>query len=134
MQLHASRVPFPVEHAFEMPFKVAQLTPLEQCSASRLVRATQKVGRAVHFHRNPSPIIQSNQRVDAVPGGLATMLFLYIMDTAARADFLNHVALELRGIPFFRDKSFAAGLPERVGKPWPPRAALVAPDRPLMQL
>ena len=117
-----------------MSFKVAQLTPLEQRGASRLVRATQKVGRAVHFHRNPSPIIQSNQRVNAVPGGLATMLFLYIMDTGARADFLNHVALELRGVPFFRDKSFAAGLPERVGKPWPPRAALVAPNRPLMQL
>ena len=117
-----------------MPVKVAQLTPLEQRGASGLVRKTQKVGWTVHFHRNPSSIIQSNQRVDAVPGGLATMLFLYIMDTGARADFLYHVELEPRWSPCFSDKSFAAGLLERVGKPRPPRAALVTPERPLMQL
>ena len=110
VQLPASIVPLPVEHDLEMPFKVAQLTPLEQRGASGLVRKTKKVRWTVHFHRNPSSIIQSNQRVDAVPGGLATMLFLYIMDTGARADLTHHVALKLRRPPFCFDESVAAGL------------------------
>ena len=71
-------VPLPVGHVLEPPAKVAQLAMLEQRGASRLMRPANEVGRTVHFHRNPLPIIQSNERVDAVSGGLATMLFLYL--------------------------------------------------------
>ena len=70
-------IPLPVEHAFESPSKVAQLAMLEQRAAGRLMRSAHKVGRTVHFDRYLFPIVESNARVDAVPGDLATMLFLY---------------------------------------------------------
>tara|TARA_B100000513_G_scaffold69286_1_gene27663 strand:+ start:241 stop:405 length:165 start_codon:yes stop_codon:yes gene_type:complete len=51
-----------------------------------------KVARPVHFDRNLLPAVQSNERVDAVPGALANVLLL---DTeSARAEFSHHVALE----------------------------------------
>ena len=70
-------IPLPVEHAFESPSKVTQLAMLEQRAAGRLMRSAHKVGRTVHFDRYLFPIVESNARVDAVPGDLATMLFLY---------------------------------------------------------
>ena len=81
---------------------------LEQSGAVRLMRTADEVERTVHFHRNPMPIIQSHERVNAVPGGLATMLFLNMRN--ARADFPYHVGLQLRRFPFFRDESITAGL------------------------
>ena len=103
--------PLPVRHALEPPSKVAQLASLEQRGTGRLMRTADEVGRTVHFHRNPIPIIQSHERVNAVPGGLATMLLLDMRN--ARADFSYHVGLQLRRFPFFRDESIAAGLPYR---------------------
>ena len=67
------------------------------------------MGWAVDFHCNRLPIIQSNERVNAVPGGLATMLLLYV--GTARADFSYHIGLQLRRTPFSFDKGVAAGLP-----------------------
>ena len=64
---------------------------LEQRAASRLMRTADKVGRTVHFDRNLLPILQSNQRVDAVPGDLTTMLFLHV--ETARTDFSYHIGL-----------------------------------------
>ena len=82
---------------------------LEQRAASRLMRTAHKVRRPIHFDRNPLPIVQGNERVDAVPGNLATMLILYT--ESARADFSHHFTLELRWPPFFKYESFVAGLP-----------------------
>ena len=109
MQLPPSRAPLPVEHALETPPKVAQLAMLELRAAIWLMRTADEVARAVHFNCNPLPVIQSNQRVDAVPGNLATMLFLHFV--AARADFSYHIRLELRRLPFFAEESVAASLP-----------------------
>ena len=65
---------------------------LEQRAASLLMRMAYKVARPVHFDRNLLPAVQSNERVDAVPGALANVLLL---DTeSARAEFSHHVALE----------------------------------------
>ena len=108
MQLLAA-IPLPVGHALEPPSKVAQLAMLEQRGAGRLLGTADEVGRAVHFHRNPLPIIQRQERGDAGPGGLATMFFLDMRN--ARTDFFCHVGLQLRRLPFFRDESVAAGLP-----------------------
>ena len=108
MQRHVPSTPIPVGHALDRPSKVAQLTPLEQRGASRLVRTAQKVRRTVHFDRKPPPILQSSQRIDAVPGGLAAMLFLDL-DTA-RTDFSYDIGLQLRRLPFVFDESVAAGL------------------------
>ena len=108
VQLPPSGVPLPVEHALETPPKVAQLAMLELRAAIWLMRTADEVGWTVHFHRNLPSIIQSNQRVDAVPGDLAAMLFLHIV--AARADFSYHIRLELRRLPFSRDEGVAAGL------------------------
>ena len=76
-------LPLPVFDTFETPFKVAQLAMLEQRGASRLMRTTHKVGRTVHFRRNPLPMIQSHERIDAVPGDLAAILFLHIGNVVA---------------------------------------------------
>ena len=127
-------IPIPVFDVFETPAKVSQLAMLEQRAAIRLLRTAHKVGRTVHFHRNPLPIIQSHERVDAVPGDLATMLLLYIGNVTGRTDLSDHVGLQLGSLPFFFDKSVTAGLPQRLGQPWPQRAELLAPERPLMQL
>ena len=108
MQLPPSGVPLPVEHALETPPKVAQLAMLELRAAIWLMRTADEVEWTVHFHRNLPSIIQSNQRVDAVPGDLAAMLFLHIV--AARADFSYHVRLELRRLPLCRDEGVKAGL------------------------
>ena len=70
-------IPLPVEHAFESPSKVTQKAMLEQRAAGRLMRTADKVERTVHFDRYLLSIVESNARVDAVPGDLATMLFLY---------------------------------------------------------
>ena len=70
-------IPLPVEHALEPPAKVTQLAMLEQRAAIRLMRTAHKVGRPVHFDRDLLPIVESNERVDAVPGDLASMLVLY---------------------------------------------------------
>ena len=131
MQVLAA-LPLPVGHALEPPTKVAELAMLEQRSAGRLMRLADKVERTVHFHRKLCAILQSDERVDAVPGGLATMLFLHIV--TARTDFSYNVRLQLRRPPFCFDEGVAAGPLQRVWKPWPPRAALRAPERPLMQL
>ena len=88
---------------------------LEQRAASWLLRTAEKVGRTVHFDRNLLPILQSNQRVDAVPGDLATMLFLY-MDIV-RADFSHHIGLQLRRRFSLSDEGVKAGLAQRVGEP-----------------
>ena len=125
-------IPLPVGHALEPPAKVAQLAMLEQRSAGRLMRSADEVGRTVHFHRKLFAILQSDERVDAVPGHLATMLYLDV--GTARANFADHGGLQLRRAPFSFDEGVAAGPLQRVWKPWPPRAALLAPKRPLMQL
>ena len=52
----------------------------------------------------------------------------------ARTDFLHHVGLQPRRFPVSRDESVAAGQPQGIRQPWPLRAALLAPKRPLMQL
>ena len=108
-QLLVSRVPLPVEHAFESPSNVTQLAMLELRAASRLMRTAHKVGGAVHFDRNLLPVLQSYERVDAVPRDLATMLFFDILDIG-RVDFSHHVALELRNRRTWRDESVAAGI------------------------
>ena len=90
MQLLAA-IPLPVGDALEPPSKVAQLAMLEQRAASRLMRTAHKVGGTVHFDRDLLPIVESNERVDAVPGDLATVLCLY-MDIA-RTDFSYHIGL-----------------------------------------
>ena len=108
MQLLAA-IPLPVGHALEPPSKVAQLAMLEQRDAGRLLRTADEMGRTVNFHRNPLPIIQSHERVNTVPGGLATTFFLDMRN--ARTDFSYHFGLQLRRFPFFRDESVAAGLP-----------------------
>ena len=100
-------IPLPVGQALETPSKVAQLAPLEQRGASRLMRLADEVGRTVHFHRNLRIILQSHERVDAVPGGLATMLFLHI--ETARTDFSYDIRLQLRRAHFMRSQSDAAG-------------------------
>ena len=105
---------------------------LEQRAPSRLMRTAEKVGRTVHFDRNLLPIVQSNQCVDAVPGDLATVLFLYI--DIVRADFSHHIGLQLRRRLSYSDEGFKAGLAQRVREPWPQRSALFTPQRPLMQL
>ena len=107
MQLPPSGVPLPVEHDLETPPKVAQLAMLELRAASRLMRMTQKMRRPIHFDCYLHPVLQSNEHVDAVPGGLATMLLL-CLDTA-RKNFTHHVGLHLRRPPFFRDEGAAAG-------------------------
>ena len=107
MQLLAA-IPLPVGHALEPPSKVAQLAMLEQRGAGRLLRTADEVGRTVYLHCNPCPIIQSHERVNTVPGGLATMFFFDMRN--ARADFSYHVGLQLRRFPFFRGESVAAGL------------------------
>ena len=61
-------LPLPVFDTFETPFEVAQLAMLEQRAAIRLLRTADKVPRTVHFHRNLLPMIQSHERIDAVPG------------------------------------------------------------------
>ena len=101
-------IPLPVRHALETPSKVAQLAMLEPRGAGRLMGTADEVEWTVHFHRNLLPIIQSHERVDAISGGLATMLFLD-MDTV-RADFSYHVGLQLRRLPFSRDESVVARL------------------------
>ena len=108
-RLAAASIPLPVGHASESPSKVTQLAMLEQRAASRLMRTADKVGRTVHFDRNLLPSLQCNERVDAVPRNLATMLFLYILDIV-RVDFSHHVALELRNRCTWLDESVAAGL------------------------
>ena len=50
---------------------------LEQRAARLLMRTAHKVARPVHFDRNLLPIVQGNERINAVPGALATMLILY---------------------------------------------------------
>ena len=82
---------------------------LEQRGASRLLGTFQEVRRTVHFHRNLTVIIQSHERIDAVPGGLATILFLHMGIT--RADLLCNIGLELRRPPVPFDESVEAGLP-----------------------
>ena len=101
-------IPIPVFDVFETPAKVSQLAMLEQRGARGLLRTPDKMRRTVHLHRNALPILESHERVDAVPGGLATMFFLDMRN--ARTDFLCHVGLQLRRFPFFRDESVAAGL------------------------
>ena len=108
MQLLAA-IPLPVGDALEPPSKVAQLAMLEQRAARRLMQTAHKVGRPVHFDRYLLPIVEGNKRVDAVPGELATVLFLYILDVV-RVDFSHHVALELRNRRSWPDESVAAGL------------------------
>ena len=107
-RLAAASLPIPVWHAFESPFKVTQLTMLEQSLASRLMRTAHKVARPIHFDRNPLPIVQSNERIDSVAGDLATVLILYLEPIGAKSS--HHVALELRNCLSVRDKSGAAGL------------------------
>ena len=58
---------------------------LELRGACRLLRTPDKMKWTIHLYRNPLPILESHERVDAVPGGLAAMLFLDL-DTA-RTDF-----------------------------------------------
>ena len=108
VQLQVSRVPFPVRHALEPPSKVSQLAMLEQRGARGLLRTPNKMGRTVHLHRNAFPILESHERIDAVPGGLAAMLFLDL-DTV-RADFSHHIGLQLRSRLSGRDESVTAGL------------------------
>ena len=105
---------------------------LEQRAASRLMRTAEKVGRTIHLDRNLLPIVQSNQRVDAVPGDLATMLVLNL--DIVGADFSHHIGLQLRRRLSLSDEGVKAGLAQRVGEPWPQRSALFTPERPLMQL
>ena len=81
---------------------------LEQRGAGRLVGTADEVGRTVHFHRNSRTIIQSNECVDAVSGGLATMLFLYT--GSARTDLSYNIGLQLRQCRFLRCESVTAGL------------------------
>ena len=90
MQVLAA-LPLPIGHALEPPTKVAELAMLEQSSTSRLLRLADEVEWTVHFHRKLFPIIQSDERVDAVPGRLATMLFLDV--GSAQANFLDHIGL-----------------------------------------
>ena len=82
---------------------------LEQRAASRLMRTAHKVGRPVHFDRYLLPIVEGSKRIDAVPGDLATVLFLY-MDIA-RTDFSYHTGLQQRRPPLFRNEGVEAGLP-----------------------
>ena len=82
---------------------------LEQRGTGRLMRSADKVGRTVHFYRKLSAIVQRDKRVDAVPGRLATMLFLDVC--TARANFLHHIGLQLRRPPFTFDEGVAAGPP-----------------------
>ena len=105
---HLAAIPLPVGHALEPPSKVAQLAMLEQRGACGLMRTADEVGRTVHFHRKLCAILQSDERVDAVPGRLATMLFLYT--GTARTDLSYNIGLQLRRFPFFRDERIAAGL------------------------
>ena len=102
-------IPLPIANDFESPSDVAQLAMLEQRGARGLLRAPDKMRRTVHLHRNAFPILESHERVDAVPGGLAAMLFLDL-DTA-RADFSHHIGLQLRSRLSGRDESVMAGLP-----------------------
>tara|TARA_B100000513_G_C11763130_1_gene138409 strand:- start:10 stop:303 length:294 start_codon:yes stop_codon:yes gene_type:complete len=96
-------------HALEPPSKVAQLAMLEQRGACRLPRTPDKMGWTIHLYRNPLPILESYERVDAVPGGLAPMLFLDL-DTV-RADFSHHIRLQPRRPLFMRGESVTAELP-----------------------
>ncbi len=92
MQL-LTQLPLPVRHTFEPPSEVTQLAVLEQRGAVGEMRTAQKVGWAVHFHRNPITTPQIYEGIDAVPRGLATILFLHI--ETARTDFSYNVGLKL---------------------------------------
>ena len=81
---------------------------LEQCGARWLVGTADEVGWTVHFHCSLLPILQSNERVDAIPGDLTAMLFLYMGNT--RADFSYNIGLKLGRYFTARDESGAAGL------------------------
>ena len=61
---------------------------LEHSGAIRQMRTAHKMKRTTHFNRTLLPIIQSQERVDAITGGLATMLFLHMLDIV-RADMLH---------------------------------------------
>ena len=108
MQVLAA-LPLPIGHALEPPTKVAELAMLEQSSTSRLLRLADEVEWTVHFYRKLSAIVQRDKCVDAVPGLLATMLFLDVC--TARANFLHHIGLQLRRPPFTFDEGVAAGPP-----------------------
>ena len=82
---------------------------LEHSGAIRQMRTAHKMKRTIHFNRNLLPIIQSQERVDAITGGLATMLFLHMLDIV-RADFSYNVLLQLRRLRFFFDESVTASL------------------------
>ena len=101
-------IPLPVGHDLEPPSEISQLAMLEQRGAGELMGTADEVGRTVHFHRNSRPIIESNQCIDAVPGDLATMLFLYT--GTARTDLSYNIGLQLRRFAFFRDESVVACL------------------------
>ena len=83
---------------------------LEERAAGRLMRTAHKVVRPVHFDRYLLPIVESNERVDAVPGDLATRLFFHMGNARARTDFPYNIGLQLRGLPFLFDESVAAGM------------------------
>ena len=86
-------IPLPVGNALEPPAKVAQLAMLEQRGTSGPLRMAKEVERTVYFHGNLLPILQSHERVDAIPGGLATMLFLHT--GPARTDLSYNIGLQL---------------------------------------
>ena len=102
-------IPLPVGHDLEPPSEISQLAMLEQRGARGLLRTPDEMKRTVHLHRNALPILESHERVDAVPGDLAAMLFLDL-DTV-RADFSHHIGLQLRSRLSGRDESVMAGLP-----------------------
>ena len=82
---------------------------LEHSGAIRQMRTAHEMKRTIHFNRNLLPIIQSQERVDAITGGLATMLFLHMLDIV-RADFSYNVGLQLRRLRIFFDESVTASL------------------------
>ena len=102
-------IPLPVRHALEPPSKVAQLAMLEPRGAVRLMRMADKMEWAVHLNCNPFPIVQGYERVDAIPGHLAAILFLHI--DAARTDFSHNIGLQLRRLRIRFAESVTAGLP-----------------------
>ena len=108
LQLLAA-IPLPIRHALEPPPKVAQLAMLEPRGAVRLMRMADKMEWAVHLNCNPFPIVQGYERVDAIPGHLAAILFLHI--DATRTDFSHNIGLQLRRLPFCFAESVTAGLP-----------------------
>ena len=68
---------------------------LEQCGACWLVGTADEVGWTVHFHRNLLSIVQSNERVNAVSGPFATMLFIHTGNAALGTDLLCNSGLQL---------------------------------------